>query len=97
MADHQRHLRYSLIPSDQMDASDAATASANQKQQEQWITISKIIIDYFVAHAQINLNTLTIPSLPVPASGLDDSGGHACTGTAHTNTGTITGGTGTLT
>jgi len=55
------------------------SSQAEAAQLALWTSISKEIIQYFVSNVQ-----LIIPSIPVPASGLKDSLGFACTGTANT-------------
>lgn len=69
----------SLIPSNQITQSNNNVATANAQQLQYWTTVANVILTYLVTNTE-----LKIPSLPVPATGLDDSGGHACTGTANT-------------
>lgn len=68
---------YQLIP----DGYYSGQAAAAQLQI--WTAVAQQILTYLVAKTQVD-----IPSLAVPATGIDDSTSHACTGTAHSTANT---------
>ena len=71
-------------PTNPTPAQQAQYLDQVQKQKETWTTICNQLLTYIANNATVTTTDT------VPASGIDDSTGHACTGTATgTGTGTI--------
>lgn len=71
----------SLLSPSQLATANANITKGNQAQLQQWIAISKIIVDYIVANGTVTINNV---------GSLLDSSGHACSGSA-TGTPTVGG------